>query len=150
MRKYKIPPLSIFLLTLVCSLNKSILYSQTANNDSAEYTFLCDFGCARIPEFPGGEDSLKKYLYRNLSFPKTTDTTISGTVIVEFIIDTMGNVTNAHILKSLHPQFDSIALNVVKQMPQWKPAINYCGGNTKGKKDTVTLRQPIHFKRKKE
>lgn len=128
------------------------LSAQQADSTKKEVPeiIVCGDICTEFPEFPGGWDSLTRYIHRNIHFPTIADSTISGMVIVEFTIDTIGNVTNARILKSLHPQFDSIVLAAFGEMPRWKPAINYCGGNSKGRKEAMTIRQPIHFNRKKE
>ena len=42
--------------------------------------------------------------------------------VISSIIDSNGYVTNSAIKKSLHPAYDSIALKVIAEMPQWKPA----------------------------
>lgn len=151
MTKYPTPPYAFLLLLIFSSCFHLHLHSQTKYADTTEIPFLCEIGCVQVPEFPGGQDSLFAYLYRNIRFPKTSDTTISGTMIVEFEIDTLGNVINAHIIKSLHPEFDTIALRAIQLMPRWKPGFDNCRGSSKESKQLVnTMRQPIHFNRKKE
>lgn len=72
------------------------------------------------PTFKGGIDSLKKYLAKNLHYPKTA--TKSGTVYVQFIIEKDGTITNATVLKGVEPVIDAEALRVVRMMPAWIPA----------------------------
>jgi TonB family protein len=150
MTKYPTPPYAFLLLLIFSSCFHLHLHSQTKYADTTEIPFLCEIGCTQVPEFPGGRDSLFAYLYRNIHLPKTADSTLSGAVIVEFTIDAIGNVTNAYILKSLHPQLDSIVIAAFTEIPRWKPAINYCGNNSKGHKEAMTLRQPIRFSQKKD
>jgi len=75
-----------------------------------------------LPEFFGGLDSLTKFIQTNLIYPKEAGKeNIAGKVIVEFVIEKDGSVTNCTIIKSVNPVLDAEALRVVKLMPDWKP-----------------------------
>ena len=54
--------------------------------------------------------------------PEAMAENIQGTVLVEFIVDKEGNVTNVNVLKSAHPLLDAEAVRVCRAMPQWTPA----------------------------
>ncbi|MDU1889786.1 MAG: TonB family protein [Dysgonomonas sp.] len=70
--------------------------------------------------FPGGEDSLKNYLKRNVVYPQDAiDNEIKGSINVQFSISKDGFVINEKIKNSLYPSCDSVALDVVKRMPKW-------------------------------
>ncbi|MCU0435461.1 MAG: energy transducer TonB [Bacteroidia bacterium] len=140
--------ISILITTsaLLCHIN---VFAQADTTEQGDIRIICG-PYEQLPEFPGGQDGLTAYLNRAIHFPKIADTTISGTVIIEFTIDTVGNVGDAKIFRSLHPAFDSVALEAVRQMPRWKTYVNYSGGSAGGRKESVTMRLPIRFSRRKE
>ncbi|MCA6361988.1 MAG: energy transducer TonB [Bacteroidetes bacterium] len=132
----------------------SLLYAGSASaqvltSAPDDSMFFCGGGYP-FPEFPGGQDSLFAYLSRAIHYPKIADTTISGTVIIEFTLDTTGNVIDAKVFRSLHPAFDSVALQAIRQMPRWDVPAGVLGGNNRKRKELLTMRQPIHFSRKKK
>ena len=74
-------------------------------------------------EFPGGRDALSQFLITETQYPKEAqDKKIQGTVLVEFIVDKEGKVTDVNVLKSVHPLLDAEAVRVCHAMPQWIPA----------------------------
>jgi protein TonB len=89
------------------------------------------------PEFPGGDDSLKKYFERNIKYP---DVNVRGSVYISFYIETNGSVTNISVVKALGGGCDEEAIRLVKLMPKWKPAMQ--NGKTVRKKVTI----PVKFK----
>lgn len=94
----------------------------------------------KMPEFPGGQVALVKYLGKNLKYPASAKKEkISGRVMVAFIIDKNGMVVNPKVTKSLSSDCDREALRVVQQMPNWNP------GEKDGKKVDVQFSLPIHF-----
>ena len=94
-----------------------------------------------MPEFPGGEDEMSKYLAENITYPeKVRQLGIEGLVVVSFIVDKKGNVKDAKILKSAIKELDKEALRVVNNMPRWKPGLQ------RGEKVNVQINLPIRFK----
>ena len=92
------------------------------------------------PEFPGGEDSLLMFLYENIVYPeKARIKGKEGRVMVGFIVEPDGRLTNFTILESVHPLLDNEALRVVKMMPKWKP------GKKDGKFVRVQFQLPVRF-----
>jgi protein TonB len=78
----------------------------------------------QLPEFPGGWTALMQWLTRNLHYPAIAQQQkIQGKVVVSFIINKDGTVTNVKLEKSVDVSLDREALRVVKMMPRWKPAI---------------------------
>lgn len=78
-----------------------------------------------MPEFPGGVDSMKTFLRREIVYPKVAlENGITGTVLVEFIVEKDGRVTNGKVKVPLYSDCDAEALRVVMSMPKWKPAKN--------------------------
>ena len=77
-----------------------------------------------MPEFPGGTDSLNAFLRREIVYPKVAlENGITGTVLVEFIVEKDGRVTNGKVKVPLYSDCDAEALRVVMSMPKWKPAM---------------------------
>ncbi|AMR33124.1 hypothetical protein A0256_17730 [Mucilaginibacter sp. PAMC 26640] len=90
------------------------------------------------PKFPGGEDAFKNFIKENLRWPKN-DPQIEGKVIITFIIQKDGRLTNFKILKSLRPAYNKEALRILKASPKWTP------GMQMGKPIVVAYTVPIIF-----
>ena len=74
-------------------------------------------------QFPGGLDSLNSFIKKNLCYPpETRDICIVGTVIVQFIIEKNGAVSDVKVIRSVDPLLDKEAVRVVTSMPNWIPA----------------------------
>lgn len=75
------------------------------------------------PEFTGSFGTLSTYLREQVQYPATAaQANIKGFVLVSFLIDTVGNVTNIRLLKGIGYGCDEEALRIIRQMPRWKPA----------------------------
>lgn len=78
----------------------------------------------RAPSYPGGTDSLRRFLYRNVRFPKEVQQQgIEGTVRVGFVIDKDGSVIDIAVTNKVHEALDREALRVVQKMPKWEPGL---------------------------
>lgn len=74
------------------------------------------------PEFPGGEDSLKAYLANNLRYPyRVLSNEISGSVIVNFIVNENGEISNTKVARGIERECDEEAVRLIKNMPFWIP-----------------------------
>ncbi|MBL7804110.1 MAG: TonB family protein [Saprospiraceae bacterium] len=75
-----------------------------------------------LPEFPGGNEALSMYLRLLLRYPpKARENNIQGTVLVSFVVEKNGDMTNVRLEQSVDPDIDKEALRVVNRMPGWKP-----------------------------
>ncbi|MBO7496962.1 MAG: energy transducer TonB [Salinivirgaceae bacterium] len=75
-----------------------------------------------IPEFPGGEDALHRFMIEHTKYPKNAKKNkVSGTVYVQFVINENGEIENVQIPQSVDPALDREAIRVVKSMPNWIP-----------------------------
>lgn len=94
-----------------------------------------------MPEFPGGELELRKFIAENVEYPEDAKAQKQeGKVFVKFVIDKEGNVRDAEIANGT--KFESLnseALRVIKSMPQWKP------GKQRGQNVNVSYVIPIKF-----
>jgi Uncharacterized protein conserved in bacteria len=110
-----------------------VLQNDTTNHD-------------RIAEFPGGLEAWTKYLSDNLYFPKGYKITHAdiASVVVQFIISETGTIENVFTSTSFEKTFDSIAESVIKESPQWSPAIDH------NRKVKCRFTQVVNFKNYKE
>lgn len=93
-----------------------------------------------MPEFPGGEPELRKFISNNIQYPEDAQIEgIQGRVYVSFTVDKEGQVANAKIARGVHPSLDKEALRVVNILPEWIP------GKQKGKPVNVSYTVPINF-----
>ena len=94
-----------------------------------------------MPQFPGGEAALMRYLSQNIRYPKEAmEAKTQGRVIVQFVIEKDGSISGAHVVKSVNPQLDAEALRVVSAMPNWTP------GTHNGQTVRVKYAVPISFR----
>ncbi len=94
-----------------------------------------------MPEFPGGPDSLNAFLSKEIQYPQVArDYGITGTVLVEFVVEEDGRVTNAKVKVPLFPECDKEAVRAVMAMPKWKP------GRNMGKPVRCWYQVPVTFK----
>lgn len=76
----------------------------------------------QMPQFPGGDTELLKYIRDNLQYPQAAlENNIQGRVIVQFVVGKDGKVTNVQILKGVDRLCDQEAVRVIESMPQWIP-----------------------------
>lgn len=95
----------------------------------------------QYPEFPGGMVELMVWLNGNLKYPESARKhNIQGRVVVSFIINKDGTISDARVTTSVHPLLDREALRVVKLMPKWKP------GQERNKPCRTMFVIPINFK----
>lgn len=75
-----------------------------------------------LPEFPGGSAALRDYLKNRLRYPEAAiDAQISGIVLVEFVVNELGGIEQAVVVKGIGGGCDQEALRVVNAMPRWSP-----------------------------
>jgi len=74
------------------------------------------------PSFPGGQESLDKFLERNLRKPETVrENNIRGRVVCQFTVNENGSVTDIEIVRSNYPAMNDEILRVLQYMPRWEP-----------------------------
>ena len=96
-----------------------------------------------MPEYVGGEEERLKFLVNNIVYPKTVRNLPEGKVVVSFIVEPDGSLTNFEITRSLYPMLDEEVLRVAKLMPKFK------AGKQKGKAVRVKYQMPITFTNEK-
>ena len=93
-----------------------------------------------MPEYPGGEAALYKYLAENIKYPQMAkESGIQGRVFVTFVVERNGSVTDVRVLRGIGGGCDEEAIRVVQSMPQWTP------GKQRGKSVRVQYNLPVKF-----
>lgn len=93
-----------------------------------------------MPSFPGGQDSLMRYLAKTLRYPVIAQKNgIQGRVFIQFVVDKDGSVRDVETVRGVDPSLDAEAMRVVQAMPPWVP------GMQRGKKVNVRFMLPINF-----
>ena len=94
-----------------------------------------------MPEFPGGMGEAMKFLAKNIKYPVAAQQAkIEGRVIVQFVVERDGSISDIHTMRSVSPELDAEAIRVVSLMPKWKP------GKQRGKAVAVKYTMPIMFR----
>ena len=76
-----------------------------------------------MPEFPGGEVELLKFVAKRIKYPTEAQRKgAQGRVIVKFVVETNGSISNIHVVKGIDPLLDAEAIRVCTTMPTWAPA----------------------------
>ena len=95
------------------------------------------------PQYPGGLPALSAYLSANLTYPKkAAKKNIQGTVYVNFVVNSVGKVSEVKVLQGIGYGCDEEAARVVKKMSDWVP------GTQGGRNVNVRYNLPIKFKLK--
>ena len=94
-----------------------------------------------MPSFPGGLEELYKWIDNNVQYPAVArENGIEGRVILKFIVEKEGSLSDSTVIHSVHPMVDREALRLVGQMPKWNP------GRRAGVPVRVRYCLPIKFK----
>ena len=93
-----------------------------------------------MPEFPGGDLGLMKYIQKNVRYPAIAkEYNITGKVFISFIVDKTGSVINVKVARGVDKNLDAEAVRVIKSLPKYKP------GKQRGKAVRVMFTVPINF-----
>ena len=97
----------------------------------------------QMPQFPGGFQKMHEFIKENMQYPKELEETcVQGRVIVAFVVERNGKLSNIKVVKSVDSALDKEALRIVNLMPRWIP----------GRQNGITVRVkyiiPITFRLK--
>ena len=94
-----------------------------------------------MPSFPGGQGALMAFLSSNIKYPVVAqENGVQGRVIVGFVVEKDGSISDVKVMRSVDPSLDREALRVVKAMPKWKP------GKQNGSAVRVKYTVPVVFR----
>ena len=112
--------------------------AQFKNAESTEKTYVV---VEQMPAFPGGDAALMKYLSENIKYPKAAEKAgEQGRVVVNFIVEKDGAISNVNVVRSVTPTLDAEAVRVIKAMPKWVP------GKQDGQSVRVKYNVPVSFR----
>ena len=112
--------------------------TQAIGNDDTVYRSV-----EQMPQFPGGEAELMKYLKSHINYPpKAAKNNIEGSVIVQFVVKKDGSIGEVKVLRSVEKDLDKEAVRVVKSLPKFTP------GRHDGQAVSVWYTLPVSFKLK--
>ncbi len=124
----------MMLLSVAMLTANNVIAAEPASPEPKVYDMV-----EKMPSFPGGSEALKEYLKKNTRYPNP-DACIQGRVVVVFVVDEKGNLSDVKVARSVEPSLDAEAVRVVKSMPRWNPGIE------KGKAVKVRYTLPVTFR----
>lgn len=99
----------------------------------------------QMPRYPGGEAEMMRFIGEHVIYPKEAmDADEEGRVVVKFVIDAEGKVTDPVVMRGVSPSLDAEALRVVGEMPRWEP------GRANGEAVSTQYVLPVAFKLSKK
>ena len=95
----------------------------------------------QMPQFPGGEAALMKYLQSHINYPPmAAENNVQGRVVVQFVVDKTGKVGEVKVVRSVDNDLDKEAVRVCKSLPKFTP------GRQNGQAVSVWYTLPVTFK----
>ncbi len=95
----------------------------------------------QMPSFPGGNQALMEYLSKNVKYPVVAqENGVQGRVVVSFVVERDGSITDVKVVKSVDPSLDREASRLVSGMPKWIP------GKQNGSAVRVKYNVPVTFR----
>ncbi|MFP4488384.1 MAG: TonB family protein [Bacteroidales bacterium] len=135
-KSYKLDPGSV-----PDGANKGSVSGVKADRQEGEVFIVVE----EMPEFPGGMEALRTYIYDNLEYPgKAKRKGIEGEATIGFTVNTDGGIEDINIVDSSHKGFGEAAMKVFNDMPEWEP------GKQRGRPVKVKLHIPVEFKPDRE
>ena len=126
--------LSVLAILLMVNTNAMAQNKKKANDKVLEKAEV-------MPQFPGGDQAMMDFVAKNVQYPEEAkEKEISGRVLVGFIVEKDGSISDVKVVKGIGGGCDEEAVRVVKAMPKWKP------GKEKGKPVRVSYMMPFTFK----
>ena len=126
--------LSVLVLLFVANINATAQNKKAAKDKVWEKADV-------MPEYPGGDQAMMQFVADNVKYPQEAiDKEISGRVMVGFVVEKDGSISDVKVVKGIGGGCDEEAVRVVNAMPKWKP------GMDKGKPVRVSYMMPFSFK----
>ncbi len=101
--------------------NGNILTNQVSNDNNNDNNLYENEQI--MASYPGGSEAMYAFLQENIIYPQiAADNNESGTVYVEFVVNSDGSISNAKVTQGVSNSIDKEAVRVVNLMPKWNPA----------------------------
>lgn len=130
----------LFILALLFTYVMVNAQSNTGSKEKTSNEKIYDV-VEMPPSFPGGQAALLAWIASHVNYPqKAMESRIEGRILVGFVIECDGSVSQAKIIRSVDPLLDDEAIRVVMGMPKWTP------GRQNGKNVRVKYNVPVNFR----
>ena len=127
---------------VVGNVDEEILQPEPPAVGENQLTLMGDV-VEQMPSFPGGPQALLNYLSEHINYPEGyEETCVQGRVVITFVVEKDGSLSDVAVVKSLEKAFDEEALRAVKSMPNWIP------GMQDGEPIRVKYAVPVTFRLK--
>ena len=124
------------MIAVFCFMTVSAQKTVVSEKDKKVYDVV-----EQLPEYPGGMPAMIDFLQTNMKYPKDAEKQkVEGRVLVMFIVETDGSVSDVKVARNVFPSLDEEAVRVVEAMPKWIP------GKEKGKAVRVKYTLPVVFR----
>lgn len=112
--------------------------NSTASSNTNGHVFTV---VEQMPQFPGGDAALMGYIRDTMHYPTIAkENGVQGRVVVSFVVEKDGSITNVAVLRSVGPSLDREAIRIVRSMPRWIP------GKQNGHTVSVKYQVPVTFR----
>ncbi len=102
----------------------SLVSSKTFDKHGKEIYVPIFTSVEQVPEFPGGLEAFGRFIEKNLRYPRQArENGTQGRVIVTFVVERDGSVTNIKVARGIGDGCDEEALRIINLFPKWKPGI---------------------------
>lgn len=130
-----------FTLPIVFRLTGDVDDNQKTSDNSSVPTEDIFVVVEQQPEYPDGVEAMMKFLGDSVRYPiEAQEKGIQGRVIVNFVVNKDGSITDVNVVRGVDPSIDAEAVRVIESMPKWKP------GKQRGKEVNVRYTLPVVFR----
>jgi protein TonB len=119
-------------------INEVVIEEKEPAADKPAEVFI---SVEQMPQFPGGDAALLKYLSSHINYPPmAAENNVQGRVVVQFVVDKTGKVGEVTVVRSVDKELDREAVRVCKSLPKFVP------GRQNGQPVSVWYTLPVTFK----
>ena len=119
-------------------INEVVIEEKEPAADKPAEVFI---SVEQMPQFPGGDAALLKYLSSHINYPPmAAENNVQGRVVVQFVVDKTGKVGEVTVIRSVDKELDREAVRVCKSLPKFVP------GRQNGQPVSVWYTLPVTFK----
>ena len=124
------------------------LFRDMADKNKTSDDVVAYYDCDQRPMFLNSQDPrrfLEEWVYKYLKYPESAlRNGIQGRVMVQFIIEKNGKVTDVKVVRGVSEELDAEAVKVISASPEWK------AGRVNGNKVRTSMSIPVEFRLEKK
>lgn len=124
------------------------LFRDMADKNKTSDDVVAYYDCDQRPMFLNSQDPrrfLEEWVYKYLKYPESAlRNGIQGRVMVQFIIEKDGKVTDVKVVRGVSEELDAEAVKVISASPEWK------AGRVNGNKVRTSMSIPVEFRLEKK